>query len=109
MFGNFLDGLGNSFDKDKSKNIAQELSETEDEAGKLAKIKDYKLRREFLSRISKESMAKFDFYAVDMFLLGKSNSNWMHTLLQEDSFSFNQTMNENSNRVLLEDIEEGEF
>lgn len=84
VFGNFLDGLGNSFDKDTSSTLSQEIGEDTSSSKKLATIEKYKLKRAFLEKFSAGDKGKFNVYTVDMFLLGKSNTKWMEKLMEED-------------------------
>lgn len=86
-----MSGLGNSFDKDTSTNVLLEMEDSEDLKSKLDVLQDYNKKRTFLNIIGNGSKGKFDLYAVDLFIFGKSNSKWMDNVLTEETFSTGQT------------------
>jgi len=83
IFGGFLNGLGNAFDKKTSFDAStafndkegEELQETIEHATKRIKLQD---------KLSNGRKGKFNTYLVDFFLIGKTDKGWMDRLLVED-------------------------
>ena len=84
MFGGFLNGLGNAFDKKTSFDAStafndkkgEELQEVVDYASKKIRLQD---------KLSNGRKGKFNTYLVDFFLIGKTDNGWMDALLQDDT------------------------
>lgn len=83
VFGTFLNGLGNAFDKKTSFDAASEFQGKEgkdlEDAINTA-IKKIKFQQKF----STGRKGKFNTFLVDFFLIGKSDKGWMDKLLFED-------------------------
>ena len=71
LFGNFLTGLGKSFDGKLTEELDSDLKEKSKEEI-LKAVTYYKQKQEYLALLSKGHKGKFDTYGVDLFLLGKT-------------------------------------
>ena len=88
------------------------MIKTTDPSEQLKIILEYRKRRAFLEKYSSGSKGRLNFYAVDLFLTGKSNSKWIDKLLEQDTINdlkTNSTIRLLSNQTTTIKIEEGEF
>ena len=104
IFGTFLNGLGNAFDKKTSFDAATEFQgkkgeELEDAINTAVK------RMKFQDKFSTGNKGKFNTYLVDFFLIGKSNKGWMDELLFDTGAEPGEKTNQNSaSRVLAQSL-----
>jgi len=83
IFGTFLNGLANAFDKKISFDAATEFSGKKGAELEEA-INTAKKRIKFQNKFSNGRKGKFNTYLVDFFLIGKSDKGWMDKLLFDD-------------------------
>ena len=80
IFGTFLNGLGNAFDKKTSFDASTEFNGKDGE--ELEKAINTAIKKmKFQDKYSNGRKGKFNTYLVDFFLIGKSNKGWMDELL----------------------------
>lgn len=86
LFGGFLNGLGNAFDRKTSFDASSAfIDKTEEEKKEIAQ---YALRKIAIqNKYSQGRKGKFNTYLVDFFLIGKSKKDWMENLIYEPATS----------------------
>ena len=75
VFGNFLTGLGKSFDGKNTSEIDADIK-TKSKEEILKAVTNYKEKQEFLYFLSNGHRGKFTEYGMDLFLIGKSNKDF---------------------------------
>ena len=75
VFGNFLTGLGKSFDGKNTAEIDGDIkSKSKEEI--LKAVTNYKEKQEFLHLLCNGHRGKFTEYGMDLFLIGKRNKDF---------------------------------
>ena len=83
VFGGFLNGLGNAFDKKTSFDASTAFNDKEGE--ELEELIEQATKRiKLQNKLSNGRKGKFNTYLVDFFLIGKTDKGWMDKLLAED-------------------------
>lgn len=83
LFGGFLNGLGNAFDKNTSFDATTAFNAKQgEELEELIELA--KTRIKLQNRLQNGRKGKFNVYLVDFFLIGKTDKGWMHNLIEKE-------------------------